>query len=164
MRRVFAFAAALALLATFSVARADQPRVEIIDFGAYATGSRTTIPMPISVSGRMNLVDHVRLTEKTREIMGQLGTSFGFRYRVLGVPSGATITVRTLHPRLTNPETGKTMNYGEREQEASPGSERYTGYSFDASYEIAEGEWAFQILYEGRVIGEQKFKIIVPIN
>jgi hypothetical protein len=164
MPRILALAAALALLATFSIARADQPRVEILDYGVYATGSRTTVPMPISVSGRMNLVDHVRLTEKTREVMGQLGTSFGFRYRIEGVPNGATVTIRTRHPRLTNPETGKSMTFGEREQTVSAGGERYTGYSFDASYEIAEGEWAFQIIYEGRVIGEQKFKVIVPIN
>jgi len=168
MRRLLAVATALALLALSSMAsssaRADQPRVEIIDYGVYATGERTTVPMPISVSGKMNLVAHVRLTEKTSEVLGQLGTSFGFRYRVLGVPTGANVTIRTLHPRLTNPETGKSMNYGEREQQVSDSGERYTGYSFDSSYEIAEGEWTFQIIYEGRLIAEQKFKVIVPIN
>jgi hypothetical protein len=163
MLRSFAAAAALSL-ALLAQPSAAQPRVEIMDYGIYATGARTTIPMPMSVSGKMNLVANVRLTEKTREVLGQLGTSFGFRYRILGVPSGAKVTIRTLHPRLTNPETGKSMNYGEREQDAGDSSERYTGYSFDSSYEIAEGEWAFQIIYEGRVIGEQKFKVIVPIN
>ena len=164
MLRTLAVAAALALLALPRMAVADTPRVEIIDHGVYETGTRTTVPMPISVSGKMNLVANVRLTEKTQQIMGQLGTSFGFRYRVHGVPDGANVTIRTKHPRLTNPETGKSMNYGEREQSVSAGGERYTGYSFDASYEIAEGEWSFQIIYEGRVIAEEKFKIIVPIN
>ena len=166
--RLFAVAAALALLAppVLAPARAmaEPPRVEILDHGIYATGTRTTVPMPISVSGKMNLVSNVRLTEKTREVMGQLGTSFGFRYRIHGVPDGANITIRTRHPRLTNPETGKSMTFGERDQPVTDGGERYTGYSFDASYEIAEGEWSFQIIYEGRVIGEQKFKIVVPIN
>ncbi len=168
MLRLFALAAALALLALpgFAPARAmaEQPSVEILDFGIYATGPRTTVPMPISVSGKMNLVSNVRLTEKTGEVLGQLGTSFGFRYRLHGVPDGAVITIRTRHPRLTNPDTGKSMTYGEREQAVTDGGERYTGYSFDASYEIAEGEWSFQILYEGRIIGEQKFKVVVPIN
>lgn len=163
MRRILA-AAALALLAPPALAAADPPRVEIIDYGIYETGARTTVPMPISVSGKMNLVANVRLTAKTREVMGQLGTSFGFRYRILGVPNGANVVIRTRHPRLTNPETGRSMNYGEREQSVSPGGDRYTGYSFDATYEIAEGEWSFQIIYEGRMIGEQKFKVIVPIN
>ena len=168
MLRSFAVAAALALLApsglALSQARAEQPRVEILDHGTYETGARTTVPMPISVSGKMNLVANVRLLEATREVMGQLGTSFGFRYRIHGVPNGANVTIRTRHPRLTNPETGKSMTYGEREQPVTDGGERYTGYSFDASYEIAEGEWTFQIIYEGRLIGEQKFKVVVPIN
>jgi hypothetical protein len=164
MRRLFAFAAVVVLSAWPVLATADQPRVEIVDYGTYETGARTSVPMPISVSGKMNLVSHVVLTKETREIMGQLGTSFGFRYRVLGVPDGALVTIRTRHPRLTNPETGKSMNYGERDQAVNPGEERYTGFSFDATYEIAEGEWSFQIIYQGRVIGEQKFKVVVPIN
>jgi hypothetical protein len=164
MLRSVVVAAALALLAPAALARADQPRVEILDYGIYATGTRTQIEMPISISGKMNLVANVRLIETTRQVMGQLGTSFGFRYRVHGVPNGAKVTIRTLHPRLTNPETGRSMTYGEREQDVSPGGERYTGYSFDASYEIGEGEWSFQVIYEGRVIAEEKFKIIVPIN
>lgn len=164
MRRLFAAAAALALLAPPTVAAADPPRVEVVDYGVYETGTRTTVPMPISVSGKMNLVADVRLVEKTREVVGQLGTSFGFRYRIEGVPTGANVVIRTRHPRLTNPETGKSMNYGEREQPVGPGGARYTGYSFDATYEIAEGDWSFQIIYEGRVIGEQKFKVIVPVN
>lgn len=164
MLRSVVAAAALALLAPAALARADQPRVEILDYGTYVTGPRTQIDMPVSVSGKMNVVSNVRLTEKTRQILGQLGTSFGFRYRVHGVPDGAKVTIRTLHPKLTNPDNGRSMNYGEREQDVSPGSERYTGYSFDATYEIAEGEWTFQIIYQGRVIGEEKFKIIVAIN
>lgn len=164
MRRLLALTAVLALSAWPLLAAADQPRVEILDFGTYETGTRTSVPMPISVSGKMNLVSHVRLTKETREVMGQLGTSFGFRYRIHGVPPGATVTIRTRHPRLTNPDTGKSMNYGEREQSVTSGEERYTGFSFDATYEIAEGEWSFQIIHEGRVITEQKFKVIVPIN
>jgi len=164
MRRLFAFTAVLVLSAWPLLAAAEQPRVEVLDYGTYETGTRTLVPMPVSVSGKMNLISHVRLTKQEREIMGQLGTSFGFRYRVEGVPPGATVTIRTRHPRLTNPDTGKSMNYGEREQVVTSGEERYTGFSFDATYEIAEGEWSFQIIYEGRVIGEQKFKVVVPIN
>ena len=166
LRSFAAVAFALLALPVLAPARAqaEQPRIEILDHGIYATGTRTTVPMPISVSGKMNVVANVRLLQATREVMGQLGTSFGFRYRVHGVPDGATVTIRTRHPRLTHPDTGKSMNYGEREQTVTDGGERYTGYSFDASYEIAEGEWSFQILYQGRVIGEQKFRVIVPMN
>jgi hypothetical protein len=154
---------ALVFVAAFSAAAAE-PRVEILDYGRYETSARTTIPMPISVSGKMNVVSNVKLVEATREIVGQLGSSFGFRYRIHGVREGDPILVRTRHPLLTNPETGRRMDYGEREQPASPGEERYTGFSFDASYELAEGEWRFEIVHRGKVIGEQRFKIVIPIN
>jgi hypothetical protein len=153
----------LFLLGVFSAAAAE-PRVEIIDRGRYETAARTTVPMPISVSGKMNLVERVRLVEATQEIVGQIGNSFGFRYRILGIGEGEQVLVRTRHPMLTNPETGRSMDYGEREQPASPGDERYTGFSFDSAYEIAEGEWRFEIVYRGKVIGEQRFKVIVPLN
>lgn len=167
MRKILSFFVLLVFAAVPHAAmpaRADQPSVVILDFGLYATGPSTRVPMPISVSGTMNMVSNVRLTKETREVMGQLGTAFGFRYRVEGVPAGATVTIRTLHPKLTNPETGKSMDYGERDQTVSPGEERYTGYSFDSTYEIGEGDWTFQIIYQGRVIAEQKFKVVVPIN
>ncbi|MGH7005817.1 MAG: DUF3859 domain-containing protein, partial [Alphaproteobacteria bacterium] len=112
MRRFLTFVAVLVLSA--APVRAEKPRVEMLDHGLYTTAPGTRVPMPISVSGEMNLVSNVRLTKETREVMGQLGTAFGFRYRILGVPEGATVTIRTRHPRLTNPETGKTMDYGER--------------------------------------------------
>lgn len=167
MPRILALFAML-VFATAAVsampARADKPRVEIIDHGLYVTGPATRVPMPISVSGTMNMVSNVRLTKETRDVMGQLGTAFGFRYRVEGVPAGATVTIRTLHPKLTNPETGRSMDYGERDQTVNPGEERYTGFSFDTTYEIAEGDWAFQVIYKGEVIAEQKFKVVVPIN
>jgi hypothetical protein len=163
MRRLIALFAVL-WLASPALARAEKPRVEILDYGTYATGPRKTIPMPVSVSGTMNIVSGVRLMRQTREVIGQLGTSFGFRYRVLGVPPGAKIVIRTKTPMLTNPETHKSMDYAEREQAVMPGEERYTGYSFDSTYEIGEGDWTFQIIYQGRVIGEQTFKIVVPMN
>lgn len=162
MRSFFIYFVVLVLSA--APVRAEPPRVEMLDHGIYVTGPGTRVPMPISVSGQMNLVSNVRLTKETREVMGQLGTAFGFRYRVHGVPEGATVTIRTRHPKLTNPETGRSMDYGEREQAVSPGEERYTGFSFDATYEIGEGEWSFQIIYRGQVLGEQKFKVVVPIN
>ena len=40
----------------------------------------------------------------------------------------------------------------------------YDGYRFDYDWEMAEGIWTFQILHNGKVIGEKKFKVIIPMN
>jgi hypothetical protein len=147
-----------------AAAATAEPKVVVIDHGLYETGQRTQTPMPMSVSGTMNLVGHVRLISSTREIVGQLGDSFGFRYRVLGVPPGETITIRTNHPMLTSPETGRSMTYGQRDDVVTSDGERYTGFSFDARYEIAEGQWSFQVIYKGKVLAEETFKVVVPLN
>ena len=57
------------------------------------------------------------------------------------------------------------MDESTAEQWAVIGRENvYFGYTFDYGWEIAEGIWTKQILYNGKVIAEKKFKIIVPLN
>lgn len=145
-------------------AAAAEPRLQVLTYGTYETDKGRRVPMPKSISGQMNLLSHVKHKQTTAEVFGRLGESFGLEYIIHGVPAGAMITVRTRHPMLTNPQTGARMDYGEREQEADPGERRYTGYTFDDTYEIAEGEWTIEFAYKGRVFHQQKFKVIVPVN
>ena len=57
------------------------------------------------------------------------------------------------------------MGYSLRTRAASPnGALTYTGYTFDHRYELAEGIWKFQIVYKGKVIGEQSFKVVLLMN
>jgi hypothetical protein len=158
------FVVAAVLAAAAPVTAGAEPRLEVLTYGLYETDKGRRVPMPKSVSGQMNLLGHVRHKQTTAEVFGRLGESFGLEYVITGIPAGALITVRTRHPLLTNPATGVAMDYGEREQEADPGERRYTGYTFDDTYEIAEGEWSIQFLYRGKVFHEQKFKVVVPVN
>jgi hypothetical protein len=158
-------AALICLLAAPPTAAAADPSVDVIEYGLFATGGVRRIALPQSVAGEMNLVSHVRLIRSAKVIAAQPGRSFGWRYRLRGVPPGASIVLRTQHPALTNPKTGRTMAYSERRVRITrPEDVRYTGYTFDNAWEMAEGEWRFQVLYDGRVIGERAFKIVVPLN
>jgi hypothetical protein len=58
----------------------------------------------------------------------------------------------------------QTMSVSEYDWPVVARDDVYFGYTFDHGWEIAEGVWTKQILYNGRVIAEQKFKIVVPIN
>lgn len=157
--------AALFLLIAAPQAAAAGPSVDVIEFGLFATSGVRRIALPRSAAGEMNLVAQVRLIRSAEIIAAQPGRSFGWRYRLLGLPPGSRIVLRTLHPPLTNPKTGRTMAYSERKVRVShPEDIRYTGYTFDNAWEMAEGEWRFQVLYGGRVIGERAFKIVVPLN
>jgi hypothetical protein len=153
------------LVVPAQTAAAAQPRVDKKDHGIYATRLLRKIPQPRSVSGQMNLIGGVKLKRKATVIAAQMGRSFGWRFRITGIPANARLTFRTEHPPLTNPKTGKTMRFSERSRVISaPWKTRYTGYTFDYSWEMAEGIWKFQILYKGQLIGEQAFKIVVLLN
>jgi hypothetical protein len=139
-------------------------QVEIKDFGFYHLSVDGSVPAPDDISGSRNIVSNIRLQRQTEEIDAQLGRSFGFRFRISD-PSlyGQQLTLRTIFPPLTNPESKRTMSTQDRPFTGS--SELlYDGYRFDYDWEMAEGIWTFQILHNGKVIGEKKFKVIIPMN
>jgi len=170
MKRAFAFALVVVLAAISAAAppslASSEPSATLESFGRYDTrrtgqvdkGERTA-------TGELRSVDLHRLIEQTDQIVGILGNSFGVVIRLENLPPGpAMLTIRTIHPPLTNPETGKTMTVSEYDWPVMMRDNVYFGYTFDHGWEIAEGPWTKQILYNGRVIAEKKFKVVVPIN
>lgn len=163
-------ARALAPLAVLALALASPPaakasgQVEIKDYGFYDLSVDGNVPAPEDISGSRNIVSNIRLQRQTEEIDAQLGRSFGFRFRVTDPALiGQQLTLRTIFPPLTNPESRRTMTTQDRPFTGT-GELLYDGYRFDYDWEMAEGIWTFQILHRGRVIAEKKFKVIIPMN
>jgi hypothetical protein len=157
--------APLVLLALALAAPAQASgQVEIKDFGFYDLSVDGSVPAPDDISGSRNVVSNIRLQRQTEEIDAQLGRSFGFRFRIADPALyGRQLTLRTIFPPLTNPESKRTMTTQDRPFTGT--SELlYDGYRFDYDWEMAEGIWTFQILHNGKVIGEKKFKVIIPMN
>lgn len=156
-------AAALLLAAG---AAAAEPRGRIVSFGRYEiveTGRPEKAER--TVAGEVKPVQTRRLIQQTDEVVGQLGNTFGFEVDLDGLPPGpVTLVVRTLHPPLTNAETGKTMTVSEYDWPVVGRRKVYFGFTFDYRWEIAEGVWTKQLVYDGTVIAEKKFKVIVPLN
>ena len=157
--------APLAVLAlAFAAPASASGQVEIQDYGFYNLSVDGSVPAPDDVSGTRNIVSNIRLQRQTDEIDAQLGRSFGFRFRIADPAlHGQTLTLRTIFPPLTNPESKRTMTTQDRNFTAT-GESVYDGYRFDYDWEMAEGIWTFQILHNGKVIGEKKFKVIIPMN
>ena len=165
--RIFPALAPLLLLAAFAASPAAQAsQVEIKDYGFYDLSVDGSVPAPEDISGSRNVVSNIRLQRQTDEIDAQLGRSFGFRFRIADPALvGRTLTLRTVFPPLSNPETKRTMSTQDRDfVVGSTGDVLYDGYRFDYDWEMAEGIWTFQILDRGRVIAEKKFKVIIPMN
>lgn len=162
LARAFAPLLILTLALTAPVAASGQ--VEIKDFGFYDLSVDGSVPAPGDISGSRNIVSNIRLQRQTEEIDAQLGRSFGFRFRVTDPALyGRTLTLRTIFPPLTNPESRRTMTTQDRPFTAT-GETLYDGYRFDYDWEMAEGIWTFQVVHNGKVIAEKKFKVIIPMN
>jgi hypothetical protein len=156
----------LAVLLVPAAARADsQNGIEIIDYGIYALSVTKRVSAPGDVSLERNIVSNVRVIRQDRVIAAQPGRSFGYQFRITDPAlAGKRLTLRTTFPTLTNPASGKSATSQERTIVAQLGAPIYDGYRFDYRWEMAEGIWRFQVLVDGKVISDQKFKIVVPLN
>ena len=156
----------LALFGAGTAAAAREPSGSIVSFGRYDTRiAGKPEKAERTASGVVQPVDGHKLLEQTDLIVGQPGNTFGIELKLENFPSGtASLTIRTTHPPLTNPKTGKTTTVSEYDWTSATGENTYFCFSFDDGWEIAEGVWTMQVLYEGKVIAEKKFKVVVPIN
>jgi len=133
-------------------------RYEIVESGRPEKAERT-------VAGEVKPVETRRLIEQTDVVVGQLGNTFGFEIDFTGLPPGpVTLVIRTIHPQLTNSDTGKSMTVSEYDWTVTAREKVYFGFTFDYRWEIAEGTWIKQVVYNGKVIAEKKFKVVVPLN
>jgi hypothetical protein len=160
-----AFLAVLAIVGAAATAAAE-PRGKIVSYGRYEiveTGRPEKAER--TVAGEVKPVETRRLIEQTEQIVGQLGNTFGFEVNLEGLPPGpVNLVIRTIHPPLTNSESGKTMTVSEYDWTVAGREKVYFGFTFDYRWEIAEGYWTKQVLYNGKVLAEKKFKVVVPLN
>jgi hypothetical protein len=162
-------AAALVGASAFLTAAAQasgEPLARINAFGLFETvRAGKAEKNERSALGELHAVVKHRLVRPGAEILGQLGSSFGVDLRFENLPGPwATVTVRTIHPPITNPATGKTTTVSEFEWIVPQGESVYFGHTFEAMWQIAEGDWKSQVIYRGRVLAEQSFKVVVPLN
>ena len=161
MRQFLRHIAFLLLLLAAAPAAAEAPRVEIFEFGMYAAGEMKHVPAPDQIGGQRWRAP-VRLLERTETIPGHLGRVFGIRIRVNDAALlGKPLTMRIRHPRLTAPtgRSGTETFY----RTATPPGQRELGYfyAFEHTYEIAEGDWTFEVVHDGQVLAAKTFRVIV---
>lgn len=164
-------AAAAAFFCAFALvfaaaAGAAEPKGTVLSFGRYETRlAGAPEKAERTASGIVQPVDGHRLLERADVIVGQLGNTFGIEVKLENFPAGvAPLTIRTTHPPLANPKTGAVTRVSEYDWTSLTSESAYFCFSFDERWEIAEGTWTMQVLYEGKVIAEKSFKVVVPLN
>jgi len=149
------------LVLTAAPAAADTAPVTIYEYGIYAAGPMIHVPAPDQLGGRRWQAP-VRLLERTDIVAGQLGRVFGVRVRV-NDPAllGKALTMRIRHPKLTAPD-GRSATENLFRSATSPGQRELAYFfAFEDTYEIAEGDWIFEVVQDGRVLAAQKFRVVV---
>jgi hypothetical protein len=142
-------------------------RVEIVDFGAFKREpEEPRKDAPDTSSGYVNVVaaeTTPKLIHRTDHIDGAVGSTFGLLFRAQGTTNDegelAPIRIRVLHPPTTNPQTGNVTGTDEWNAPANLGIVRFTGWSFDAPWEIVPGTWTIEILQDGVVMARKEFTV-----
>jgi hypothetical protein len=161
--------AALALLLVASPVLA-QPKLvtpfkaEILEVGMYeVVGAVAQRPAPGTAAGTASEHEDLRLIQVGTQVKATRGTTFGFRYRLSEVADGPVqgLQLRALHPPMRGPD-GRVNSSSTASTEvlASGGEARGdVAYTLSEPFEVLRGDWELQLLYSGRVILSQRFKL-----
>ncbi len=155
---------ALLLLVLPLSASAQQAQVtgaEVTEVGIYTAKVIQVTTTTNVIDGTLEGLDNFVLLQSTTNVPARVGTRFGFRYRILGQPRNApiTLTMVGIHPSFTNPKTGKTATRDEYQLQSWIG-DTYTCYSLDEDWELIPGKWTFEVWHEGKKLCEQSFMVV----
>jgi hypothetical protein len=164
MLRLLPLSFVLLVVTAPSRAQAQQvDRIEIVEWGIFRNDQEARVPAPDTPTGTRNLVRNVRLQQATTTIPALVGMKFGFRFKVVGSPPGARVSLKvvTRFPSqgVTNPAKRKTFATSEFSSDAIVGEITYRGYSFDQDWEVETGPWTLELWHDGRRLAEKQFMV-----
>ena len=139
--------------------------VELLEFGIFKKiSSLDDLHDSGTISGIRHAVAKAKLIEETTSIPARIGTSFGFRVKYPGQATGAIVrcTAKCLHPRLTDPSTGRSSEVEQWDISSLSGSEEYIGYTLDHAWELIPGEWKIQLWLGPKLMIEKTFTVYAP--
>jgi len=138
-------------------------RLEITDFGTYkvepgnkrknAEGLKTTVTPG---------VEHL---ETTTTIPARIGISFGVRYKIVGEPDNAEVTLRkviSFPPPGLQPSRGKIMPQSESKVETMIGETAADLYTLEDNFELVPGVWTVELWDGERKLLTQSFTLEKP--
>jgi hypothetical protein len=138
-------------------------RVIITEPGLYDYDVEKIDKTPDSVSTGFKTIKNVRFLRSVDRIPATVGTSFGFRFQIIGEPQGETVNLRfvTRFPAggLRNPQ-GRVLTVSENDRPHRIGENNFRTYTFDEPWEAVPGTWTLEFWYQGRMVGSHKFEVV----
>lgn len=139
--------------------------VVILDAGIYENRIEGRVPADRTATGNLLMVSGDRLVTATDTICARLGMTFGFEYRIVGLPLGAPATLdyvtRFPAPGVVN-SGGQRFEKNEFTQSVYIGLSSVRSYTFEEPWEMVPGIWVFEFHHQGRKLGEKSFTVLAP--
>ncbi len=101
----------------------------------------------------------------TTYVKAELLNEFGYEFVLL--PAGgnagravtAPVNVRVRHPSIRNPVTGQVEQERTTLTVACLGKRSYAGWQFDTEWELVDGVWTIDLMYQGQVLATRSFTV-----
>ena len=65
-------------------------------------------------------------------------------------------TAKCIHPKLTDPSSGRTSEVEEWDTSGLAGEEGYIGYTFDNEWELVSGPWTIQVFWDSKLKAQDR--------
>ena len=134
-----------------------------MDFGIYLTSVDATAPAPNTTTRELSLLSNPRLVRKTAAIPALHKTSFGLRYRLIGVSEGEAVNVVDVitTPGIKRPDSDDPVSFVEKRSDVAFGERlMFTGYTFDNRWEAVPGEWTIEIWHADQLLVSKVFRVV----
>jgi hypothetical protein len=121
----------------------------------------------VETSSRGKRVDDIgdfKSINRTDQVPGRVGITFGIYYTVNGEHEGRRIRFREVY-RYPKPgmRIGKKRHLSEEiKVKGKIGEPQFTGFGFDEEEEILEGIWTIEVWFDGELLASQNFNIHIP--
>jgi hypothetical protein len=141
----------------------DVTSIEVTEYGLYTAdqdkGQRN------SAGVLRSEVSNIRHAATTTTVPAELGVHFGFRYKIVGSPTGKPIELRkvTIYPPagLKSPKAPTPLQNSSYTLSRKIGETSFTDYAFDDPWELVPGPWTIQLWLGDRKLAEKKFTVVV---
>ena len=137
------------------------PSIQLVEYGTFKKlNSGSDVQAPGAITGARHAVSKVELLEHTTNVVARVGTSFGFLVRMPGQPGDLVqCSAKCLHPKLTDPSTGRSSEIDQWDSSGPGGQEGYIGYTLDNDWELVPGPWTVQVFMGSKLVLEKTFNV-----
>ncbi len=121
----------------------EEKTIEILDFGIYEGDT---------------------LALQTTAVPKKLGSTFGFRFKVVKPETGGqvNVTITTSSPGMINPEKNEVEFKSETKDSVEVGKEYHCTFTFGQEWEMVGGDWTLEVKTENGASAKKTFQVYNP--